>query len=598
MLKFFTIFLLLSTHAIAQQVETSLSYEQLMNIQSEPNLVKNRLYAPSRNARPPLSEFRGTVKLSSVVMRTWPSVLPKSDAIKDLPLGDPQLFPAAELQFLSKNGYLIPIHRDLQTDTSGKSFWQIIVQPGRVWSQPGDHGKSRAAFPFMIFEPSSIEAHHGLAIFLYDQNSISPVRIQIVQSSAWMYINSRILAAAQIPASFSPTISAGSADVIPKFRQELSSKWTVNSFGSLRANAPARLINNFDGAMEKRDFITSGLIIGKTIYSNSCRSGLDELGSYPYCRWMRHNAQSVTKSLLGAVSVLAVAQKVGDGFLNERVEDYLTIPAPHDGWQQVRVENLINMSTGMSWGSENVSPNDSSDGTDYYAERYVKWIFAQSMQEKINLNAFTPKMPWNPGEYFRYNDEDISMLSKVLDDVLKKKVDSRVGLPDFMQNEILRPIGVYQLPILTTIEAKSPVYPRMEMGAVPTTDDLAKVVYLLQRHGRFNGKQILHKQKTVEALARTENIGLPDSAWTLPDLGPYYYHMSFWNMPYKPKSCHGKIIYIPVMMGYGGVLVSLFPNGMTGYRIGIADPDTQEEEAPWDSSQMAALADHLDSFCN
>jgi hypothetical protein len=593
----FILGLFFSVNTMAQTVDTSLSYSQLMNVQAEPNLVKNVLFKPPQNAQPALSEFRGTIKLSSVSMRSWPKILSKHDAIKSLPLGNPQLFPAAELQFVTEDGNLIPVQRDWLPDVSGKSFWHIIVQPGKIWSQPGDQGMSRAAFPFMIYETNSIEAHHGLAIFLYNQNSISPVRIQIVQSSAWVYIESRVLAVAQIPATFDTAIPFNSKTAIQDFKREIAAKWNEKPLDSLRTKVPTKLMNRFDGEMDKRDFITSGLFIGKTIYSNSCRSGLVELGNYPYCEWMRHNAQSVTKSAIGAVATLAVAQKVGDAFLNNKVENYLTIPSPHDGWKDVRVENLINMSTGMSWGSEEVNPNDSSDGTDFYTEHYVNWIFAGSMQEKINLNALTPKMSWKPGDYFRYNDEDISMLGKVLDDVLKEKLGAQANLETFIQDEVFKPIGVYQLPILKTQETTPFSYPRMEMGAVPTTDDLAKLTYLLQHNGNVDYKQILHKKKTMEALGKTGNIGLPD-AWTLPGLGAYHYHMTFWNMPYKPKSCRGKIIYIPIMMGYGGVLVSLFPNGMTGYRIGIADPSTQEEEPPWDSSEMADAADHLDHFCN
>ena len=62
----------------------------------------------------------------------------------------------------------------------------IILSPGKVWSEPGDRGMSRASFPFVLVDQSSNEAHNGLASFLYDDTRVSALRLQVVQETAGM----------------------------------------------------------------------------------------------------------------------------------------------------------------------------------------------------------------------------------------------------------------------------------------------------------------------------------------------------------------------------------------------------------------------------
>ena len=57
----------------------------------------------------------------------------------------------------------------------------LILSPGRVWSEPGDGGLSRASLPFVLLEGAG--ARNGLATFLYDDNRVSAWRFQIVQEN-------------------------------------------------------------------------------------------------------------------------------------------------------------------------------------------------------------------------------------------------------------------------------------------------------------------------------------------------------------------------------------------------------------------------------
>src|SRR5271169_4412726 len=86
----------------------------------------------------------------------------------------------------------------------GWSFWDVIVQPGRVWSVPADDGWSRAAFPFALVNSIEGETHNGLATFLYRKGKVSNLRFQIVQQTAPFYIKDDFVAAGLVSATFAP----------------------------------------------------------------------------------------------------------------------------------------------------------------------------------------------------------------------------------------------------------------------------------------------------------------------------------------------------------------------------------------------------------
>ena len=91
-------------------------------------------------------------------------------------------FPSVSVDFFSVDGYLVPKQRDLIFEPS--STFDIIFSPGRIWSEPGEKGWSRASFPFVLAGRTFNESHNGLATFLYNDTQVSQLRVQIVQEAA------------------------------------------------------------------------------------------------------------------------------------------------------------------------------------------------------------------------------------------------------------------------------------------------------------------------------------------------------------------------------------------------------------------------------
>jgi hypothetical protein len=68
--------------------------------------------------------------------------------------------------FFTHGEHLGPVVRDVVPHAA------FLLSPGRVWSEPGDEGMPRAAFPFVLTNPYDNGTHNGLATFLYDDSCL------------------------------------------------------------------------------------------------------------------------------------------------------------------------------------------------------------------------------------------------------------------------------------------------------------------------------------------------------------------------------------------------------------------------------------------
>jgi len=102
-------------------------------------LVFNGEFAPPTHAAAAHEPFVGILSLAETRMKTLPAEF-KSATI----LGrDPQLFPAVKLAFFTAGDDLVPVTQEVILAGSagqGRSYWDLIVQPGAVWSLPDDRG--------------------------------------------------------------------------------------------------------------------------------------------------------------------------------------------------------------------------------------------------------------------------------------------------------------------------------------------------------------------------------------------------------------------------------------------------------------------------
>jgi CubicO group peptidase (beta-lactamase class C family) len=420
---------------------------------------------------------------------------------------------------------------------------------------------SRASFPFFLTNLFENETYNGIATFLYDDDSVSQIRYQIVQQLAPFMVQTRFVAWHQQPITYKQE-SIAAEQLLADYDHELDDRLTWRDWSDLEARYGQEIFANFDSGIDPDLVVTGGLVIDNDVYVHSMATPYSD---YPYPREMRHGVWSVTKTLTGLATLTRMAEKYGDEILDYKIRDYVQVTADHDGWEDVTFRHAMSMATGIGPGSTNTDPNAFGNGNyDVDFDEYVDWMFAPTLQEKLDLLFEVPNYPWGPGEVARYRDRDIFIGAAALANLYRIKEGNDADLWQMMLDEVYRPIGIHHLPMSQTWETDRPAVPLLAWGLYVTIDDVAKIAGLIADRGMHNGEQLLSKAGLAEALYDTGMHGLPTGESN--KFGVNTYHLTVWHENYATTS--GKAYTIPTMAGYGGNIVKIMPNGIIGFRMG------------------------------
>jgi hypothetical protein len=392
-----------------------------------------------------------------------------------------------------------------------------------------------------------------VATFLYDDEGASSLYVQVVQeTAAW---NQRDFWGAS-PMEYAPGSIPNLNDLRAAFSEEFSGQTPIRPWSELEEDVDPGLLATFNDRFHPWDTSASGLILDGTIYLQPC---LTRYGEYPYCRYMRHAAFSVTKSMGAAVAMLRLAEKYGEEVFDLKIADYVEVTAQHDGWENVTFGDALNMATGI--GDD---PNLKGMTAEEDQPKFYRFLEAESAQDKLDVCFSYGDYPWGPGEVARYNSINTFALSVAMTSFLKDQEGPSADIWDMVLEEVYKPIGIQHAPIMRTHEPDgSRGMPIFGYGLYPTVDDVAKAAALFHNGGQYQGQQLLHAGKVAEALYRTEVTGLTTGDSN--QYGEATYHMSFWSTPYRTDG--GDFFLIPYMSGFGGNHVALMPNGMTAFRF-------------------------------
>jgi CubicO group peptidase (beta-lactamase class C family) len=512
--------------------------------------VQNSYFMPSKNAVPALHEFSGTLDIASTPM-TYHYIWVRGREN----LGP---FPALKTNFFTYQEHLVPIERN-KLLKSKKCAWNIILSPGRTWSEPGDKGYSRASFPFTLIHSKSIysQTHNGIATFLFNDKHVSALRLQIVQEAA---PQEKFDAWGQAQMEYLPSPLPDQIMLTQQFVSELAHQTPIRSWTELEQTYDPKALDVIDDTGNRENITLSGLIIDDAVYARACRT---RYGEYPYCSQMRHGIYSASKSLGAMLAMLRLAQKYGDGVFDLKIKDYVEIASNHNGWNDVTFGDTLNMATGIG----NTEPRRVSGYVEEDSSALAGRIYAaQTTTEKLKLIAAFENYPWGPGEVFRYRKliaafenypwgpgevfryrtTDTFVLAVAMDRFIKRNEGPSADLWNLISREVFEPIGIARMPVLRAKEPNhAPGIPKLEGGMLPNLDEVAKLVKLLRNSGRHQG------QKLDEAIGKARPSGLP-TGWRIDD-GETYYHMSLWLHPFVAQN--GCRLRIPAMSGGGGISI-------------------------------------------
>ena len=365
---------------------------QLTDVHWSGGLVDNLAFMPPAESRRARDPFTGTVQLREIEMATVPQTFKSRQVLGK----DAKVFPAVAISFITVNDDLVPTTQDVIRYGSlarGRSLWDVIVQPGRVWCEPGDGQWFRAAFPFALVHSLSGETHNGVAIFLYQKGRVSNLRFQIVQQTAPYFVAHYFTAAGLVPATLDSTPIESGAAIAEIYKKSLTDRVLIGSWEDLARKVGANRLADFDGAVTSANVLLAGLDYEGIFYLKYCRSAA---GPLPWCDRARFGVWSATKALANELALLRLAQKYGPEVFDLKVVDYVPSVARNAGWRDVRFNDTANMSTGVGNGSTKTDPNDIFDGV---GVSYATWYEARSAHEKIDAILHSAHTyPWGPGK--------------------------------------------------------------------------------------------------------------------------------------------------------------------------------------------------------
>ncbi len=564
-----------------------LDVSELVSGRPPDRVVDNRAFAPDSAASSALVPFDGELITTEVLMRTMPD-----DIGAHAVLGkDAQYFPALRISFITVDGDLVPTTEGVVrvgSKSSGRAYWDVIVQPGRIWSEPADNGWSRASFPFALVHTLEGESHNGLATFAYKDGQVSALRYQIVTQTTPGNVETMFSAFGSVPARAHIGRPRDAASVARGYRAAKADEIRIRPWSELELLVGHSAVSGFADALPPSQTVLTGLDYRGTFYLKGCES---QGGPLPWCDRARFGVWSVTKAFANEVALLRLAQKYGPEVFNARIVDYVPAAKAYPAWSNVTFDDCINMATGIGNGSTKRDPNEIEDG--YLDSTYNDWYWAASRDDKVSaLLRIGRVYPWGHGRVARYRDQDMFILGVAMDAYLKTREGPGASLWGMLEHEVYQPIGIHYAPTGRTIESAGEGHPTMAFGVFATIGDLVKIARLYHGHGRWRGTQILYAPRVEELLAGTQPRGLPTGAHD--EFGETTYFNAFWQIRFDANdACK---LYIPQMVGWGGNIVALYPGGLTGVRI--AHVPVGAAGAPDDPVPMARVANRLAPFCH
>ena len=247
--------------------------------------------------------------------------------------------------------------------------------------------------------------------------------------------------------------------------------------------------------LDKKTRTTAFLVVRKdSILYEDYFEGYDESSLLP--SW------SVAKSFTSAL--VGIAEQ--EGFL--RTSDSITKYFPElsnisSYWDELTVEHLLNMRSGIYFDEENYTNPFSS-----VADLYMSKDFMQILQRA--------KFIAKPGATHYYSSFDTEILGLVLEKSINQP------LSKYLQDKIWKPLGM-ESSATWTIDSKSTQNTKTFCCLDVTLRDYAKFARLYLNKGYWNGKQIIDSSWVIQSISPNFDNDCYQNQWYSQSKGSGYY---------------------------------------------------------------------------
>lgn len=543
---------LLLLGATALQARGTLDFKAMQSGQGYRGSVDLSAFAPDDTSLPATHQFEGRLQLSGQPQTR--TLLADTDflAFTEADYRQARTLPQDfDYAFVQDKDTLIPVRRG--PIPGNHAWWEFILEPGKVWDEPGDQGYTRAAIPFSLAQKNQNCTSNGVLMLLFNaQGALAHAAFQ-VSSETCRYLHMDMWGFLQ--ARYVPGAVADKAAIVAAYRAELASRVPTRPLSALKADYPdldlARLAIGDPAARTRY-----GLYVNGIHYASPCPT---RHGDYPYCEVLDVPSYSTAKTMVAGIAAMRMQER-WPGMMQQQVGAYApTAACAATRWRDVSFMNLLDMASG-NYGS-----------ADYMADEDSPKVAAllRPLTNAGKLRAACSSWPRraSPGSRWVYHTSDTYLLGVVLNRFLRSQkgqadrdVFSSILLPDVFEPLQLSPtVRVSR----RTLDADAQAF--FGYGLFVHADDFIKLARFLDAdRGRIHDRQILDPAMLDAAMQRDPGQrGLPVASLET----TFRYQHSVWARNVQTLLNCKKPVWVPFMSGYGGITVAMFPNGVVWYNV-------------------------------
>lgn len=553
-----------------------LTASDLQSLDAPTAAIDNSGFALPAAAAPPAHQLNGRLTLTGEPTRG------SFKEIKDTFLYAPNStntdhpikhLPEMDIELVQNGSHLVPTYQGLYA--TGHAHWNYLVGPGRIWSENGDGGWSRAALPFAIVERNANCTHNGVLSFLYNGSTVSNVRYQVTQETCYYF---KFDMWGELPASFTPTVNPAAETVRNDHAAEVAGRMPVKPMSQLTVDRPGTGadVSYFGGAnsgVTAAHMTQYGLMIADPTNGNvitSYTGGCDtRFGAYPFCADMRMPSYSTGKTTFAGMAFMRLHQgdpAVKAATIGGHVSEVPTYAQAGHQWNNVTINHTVDMATGHYRSKLDFSDEDSLSEEQF--------LLSESYTDKVKnaLDAWPYKAA--PGTQFVYQSHATFLAGRAM-----QNWAGGGDLFSTMRDEVYLPLGISK-GFLSTLRADNTSYNSGALGQAQGShglwynrDDVAKLARLLNNDaGRIGGTQVLSRTEVDAGMQRN-----PADRGSTPggSIANQKYNNGIWakyvTRAEFPSNGYACDFYVPRMSGYGGIVVLMMPNGSTYWYVSDND---------------------------
>ena len=555
--------------AFAEDARSALTYDELIGSAALKSPVSMAAFAPLTGAKPPSNRFEGRLKLTTERGGGF-DVL--KDAFGDSAAnnGAARTLPSFDFEFAQLGDALIPVRRG--AIPSSHSEWEFILEPGRVWDEPSDHGMTRAALPFTLEERNANCMHNGMLTFLFTSDGkVSDVAYEIASETCFYF---KFNMWGQVAAKYFLGKIANAIEVRAAYAREVAQRLPTRPIDQLAKDFPGADPAQFGSPKEvpSADMTMFGVVASGTNYVSGCET---RFGPYPDCAALDVPSYSLAKTLVGGLATMRL-NLLYPGITNEIIGSYVPDCAAAKTWNDVTFGNALDMATGHYLQSGDQADEDAPDLTPFF--------LADDHATRVQFACTHYPRKAEPGMKWIYHTTDSYLLGEALNGFYRSKTGGDF-YNDILARDIWTRLNLSQSIFVTRRTYDTAAQPLTGYGLTLNRDDIAKLaVFINVDGGRAGGQQLLDPAMLSEALQQN-----PSSRGLEASTVDFRYHIGLWAWNAQSYLGCKNSAWIPFMSGFGGNVVALMPNGITYYYF--------SDSGVWRWAKAAAEANRIKPFC-